>query len=118
MPQDSYSDNPKDETLVASPESQTPKPQGSELAAAISTSNSNAFTIHRDESLEPSVPKARDTHLNASEKDNIHPYVQTLSISNLESCVALENAIFPEQERCSREKVDKPPMRRIIGALL
>lgn len=40
-----------------------------------------------------------------SERNDLHPYVQTLSLSDLESCVALENAVFPEDERCSREKV-------------
>ena len=36
----------------------------------------------------------------------IHPYTRPLTISDLDSCVALENAAFPiEQERCSREKV-------------
>ena len=35
----------------------------------------------------------------------LHPHVQILSIADLEACVALENAAFPEAERCSREKV-------------
>jgi hypothetical protein len=36
----------------------------------------------------------------------LHPYTCLLTISDLESCVALENAAFPiEQERASREKV-------------
>ena len=39
------------------------------------------------------------------EKGNLHPYVQTLTVADVESCVALENAAFPEHERCSREKV-------------
>lgn len=37
--------------------------------------------------------------------DDLHPHVQVLSISDLDACVALENACFPENERCSREKV-------------
>ena len=36
----------------------------------------------------------------------IHPLVQVLSLHDLESCVAVENAAFPENERCSREKVN------------
>ena len=36
--------------------------------------------------------------------DELHPFVQLLSLSNVEDCVAVENA-FPEAERCSREKV-------------
>ena len=39
------------------------------------------------------------------DKGNLHPYVQTLTVADVESCVALENAAFPEHERCSREKV-------------
>lgn len=40
--------------------------------------------------------------------DELHPFVQLLSTSNVEDCVAVENA-FPEQERCSRDKVRKSP---------
>lgn len=38
--------------------------------------------------------------------DNLHPYTRPLTISDLESCVALENAAFTDpNERASREKV-------------
>jgi hypothetical protein len=37
--------------------------------------------------------------------DDLHPYTQILSLSNLEACVALESGAFPEHERCSRDKV-------------
>ena len=36
--------------------------------------------------------------------DELHPFVQLLSVSNVDDCVAVENA-FPEAERCSRDKV-------------
>ncbi|MCJ1313875.1 hypothetical protein MMC25_007555 [Agyrium rufum] len=39
------------------------------------------------------------------QKDDLHPYVSTLTLADLESCVALENAAFPETERASREKL-------------
>jgi hypothetical protein len=36
----------------------------------------------------------------------LHPYTSLLTISDLDSCVTLENAAFPiERERASREKV-------------
>lgn len=38
-------------------------------------------------------------------RDVLHPYTQTLSLSDIESCVRLEEATFPPQERCTREKV-------------
>ncbi len=41
----------------------------------------------------------------AEERHSWHPYIQTLTESDIESCINLENAAFPEQERCSREKV-------------
>lgn len=41
----------------------------------------------------------------ANKYDNLHPYTQILSLSDLEACVSLEDATFPEHERCSREKV-------------
>ncbi|KXT01180.1 hypothetical protein AC578_592 [Pseudocercospora eumusae] len=37
-------------------------------------------------------------------RDELHPYTQTLSLSDVESCVRLEEATFPPQERCTREK--------------
>lgn len=36
--------------------------------------------------------------------DDLHPFVQLLSVSNVNDCVEVENA-FPEHERCSRDKV-------------
>ena len=36
--------------------------------------------------------------------DELHPFVQVLNVSNVDDCVSVENA-FPEQERCSRDKV-------------
>ncbi|KAL9106289.1 MAG: hypothetical protein Q9227_008688 [Pyrenula ochraceoflavens] len=39
-----------------------------------------------------------------SKRDEVHPFTAVLSLSNLESCVALENVSFPENERCSKEK--------------
>jgi len=35
----------------------------------------------------------------ATHNDSLHPYVSTLGLADLESCVALENAAFPENER-------------------
>jgi hypothetical protein len=39
------------------------------------------------------------------DKNKLHPYVQILSITDLDACIALENAAQPEGHRCSREKV-------------
>ena len=38
-------------------------------------------------------------------RDELHPYTQTLSLTDVESCVQLEEATFPPHERCTREKV-------------
>jgi hypothetical protein len=37
--------------------------------------------------------------------DALHPVTQVLSTANVDECTALEQAVFPEHERCSREKV-------------
>jgi hypothetical protein len=47
----------------------------------------------------------RNRGVAANKYDELHPYTQILSLSNLAACVALENAAFPEHERCSRDKV-------------
>lgn len=36
--------------------------------------------------------------------DELHPFVQVLSVSNVDDCVQVEGAL-PEAERCSRDKV-------------
>ncbi|KAF2805820.1 acyl-CoA N-acyltransferase [Mytilinidion resinicola] len=36
--------------------------------------------------------------------NELHPYCQALTSSDLESCIHLENATFPPHEACSREK--------------
>lgn len=41
----------------------------------------------------------------ANKYDDLHPFAQILALSDLEACVTLESAAFPEHERCSRDKV-------------
>ena len=43
--------------------------------------------------------------------DRLHPVTQVLSVSNAEECTALESEVFPENERCSREKVSNSFLR-------
>jgi len=38
-------------------------------------------------------------------RDDLHPYTQSLTKSDIESCIKVEEATFPPNERCSREKV-------------
>lgn len=38
-------------------------------------------------------------------RDALHPYTQVLSIANVDECVQVENATFPEHERATPEKV-------------
>ncbi|KAF6224831.1 hypothetical protein HO133_010025 [Letharia lupina] len=99
MPQDLFSDS-----LVASPESQTPRLDVSEGSTATGNDGYNDFTIHRQEGKRSSAQQLRTNRAKVNERNDLHPYVQTLSLSNLESCVALENAVFSELERCAREK--------------
>ena len=99
-------------SLVASPEPQNANLDidiSEGISTAIGQDGYNEFTIYpQDEnpmSMSMSAQQMRINRAKINQRNDIHPYVQTLSISNLESCVALENTVFPEEERCSREKV-------------
>lgn len=46
---------------------------------------------------QPTLPKR-------SQLDDLHPFVQILSVADADDCVRVESA-FPEHERCSKEKV-------------
>ncbi|KAK5167185.1 uncharacterized protein LTR77_007916 [Saxophila tyrrhenica] len=41
---------------------------------------------------------------NNDKRDELHPYTQTLTISDVESCTRLEEEAFPPNERATREK--------------
>lgn len=45
----------------------------------------------------------------------IKPYVQTLTVSDVDSAVKLEDATFPPEERATREKVFVPPSLHFIS---
>ena len=98
----------KEEPVVASPDATTPGPDSVDEATAVSSDGHNEFTIHRSEGEKENALQLHHDRNAIKERNNLHPYAQTLSISNLEDCVALENAVFPEHERCSREKVKSP----------
>lgn len=101
MPRDLFGRAPKDEaTLTASPESQA---RSGDLVATDS-GGYNEFTIHHEDET-PNFGTSRFGRGNGTDLSDLHPYVQTLSLADVESCVALEKATFPEHERCSREKV-------------
>ena len=41
----------------------------------------------------------------ASKRNEVHPYTQTLTLRDVDSCVILEDLAFPPNERASRAKV-------------
>lgn len=50
-------------------------------------------------------------------RDELHPYTQTLNLSDIDSCVKLEEAAFPPEERATREKVSRIPINQSITNL-
>ena len=71
-----------------------------------------------DEHLESSAMNMEDEDdiINAlsqrnSKRDELHLFVQSLTLSDIESCIRLEDATFPPNERCTREKVSRPIKR-------
>jgi len=69
--------------------------------------NSTEFEINSSEEQQDGrfILQRRTLQDRANTSQNLHPYTRPLTISDLESCIALEDAAFPENERCSREKV-------------
>ncbi|TKA82946.1 hypothetical protein B0A55_01320 [Friedmanniomyces simplex] len=72
-------------------------------------SSSSSFTMDADDetNLFRSLARRNNNNNNTntnSKRDEIHPYTQTLSLSDIESCLLLEEAAFPPEERCTREK--------------
>jgi hypothetical protein len=89
---------PRDLDLEERPISLTESPHSTEESEEQHVNG--GFVIVRDQKGDESMQS------NSSAK--IHPYTRPLTISDLDSCIALENAAFPiEQERCSREKVSQ-----------
>ena len=52
----------------------------------------------------PSPPEEQHT---SGTYDQVKPYVQSLTMLDVESCTKLEEATFPPQERCSKDKVSR-----------
>lgn len=86
----------------------------------MSANNSHPFSHGMDDDDEDSSPLhplmsrlqnrllSRNTNMNrasSSKFDNLHPYTSILSVADVDQCVELEKSAFPENERCSREKV-------------
>ncbi|MCJ1355262.1 MAG: hypothetical protein MMC33_005253 [Icmadophila ericetorum] len=86
--------------LTASPEVKTPQPGDTQEDGQ----GVNGFIIHSDDS-EDRDQQASATMRRKNDEKNIHPYVQTLSLADLDSCLAVENTAFPEHHRATREKV-------------
>ena len=90
--------SPAEPIITASPEMKSPSNRSDSDEPE---DTANEYSIFRDERDEMEVELSAKLKAN----DDLHPHVQVLSINDLEACVALENACFPEHERCSREKV-------------
>lgn len=82
-------------------------------------SNTNEVQTHQDELQQQEDKKeaqpegtmfanlANSTSRDDSnpQRDDLHPYTQTLTLSDVDSCTVLEEAAFPPNERATREKV-------------
>lgn len=110
-----------DPQRMPSPPSPSPSQQNSDYDSDSSSSESGAVQIYggsnRSKLKTAAGADVAAMGVNAQEREirtmnDLHPYVQTLSLADLDSCVALENAAFSEEERCSREKVREPILFR------
>jgi len=86
---------PRDLDLEKRPVTLTESPNSTEESGE--HHGNGQFIILRDHQAQPSKgPKGLA---------KLHPYTRPLTLSDVDSCVALEDVAFPENERCSREKV-------------
>ncbi|KAK4499545.1 hypothetical protein PRZ48_010061 [Zasmidium cellare] len=78
------------------------------LSGMSGLSKSNKATNIERETAMDATDNASNTNdaSSATPRDEIHPYCQTLSLSDVDSCTRLEEATFPPQERCTREKFE------------
>ena len=106
MPRDIFAQQTSQEPILTeSPEIKSPPSQQTDSMGQDESeeSPSNEYTIFRDDRHDRQMVLSD----NPPQKDGLHPHVQVLSISDLDACIALENATFPETERCTREKVQE-----------
>ena len=96
---------PRDLDLEERPIALTESPNSTEESdAQHSNGKFVIFRGHEEDNREDNHEADKSKQSNGLAK--LHPYARPLTISDLDSCVALENAAFSiEQERCSREKV-------------
>ncbi|PIA93010.1 hypothetical protein CB0940_04109 [Cercospora beticola] len=88
-----------DDTLDSMPQLSSQKQEGPPLQTPFLSSNDD------DQDQDSDATEYMDELGQSNEKrDPLHPYTQTLSLSDVESCVRLEDAAFPPAERASREK--------------
>lgn len=111
MPRDLFPQRSAEEAQVSkNPEQQTPESSNE----ARENEGYNEFTIYSEsydkDQLSAGMKKAE-------KRNDLHPYVTTLSLADVESCIRLEDASFPEHERCSREKVRSTKASRARGVL-
>jgi len=92
----------------AEPDPESPEPSAGDESHQ--THAPNNFII-----LSADPPQSGDGSLGLKD---LHPLTRPLTIADLNSCVALENAAFEEHERCSREKVisGNTPFQQFAGS--
>lgn len=94
MPRDL--ENEKPPTLTESPNSVgTERSDSEETSPSPTSERQKAFVI---------IPQERQ--IKTKTPNNLHPYTRPLTIQDLDSCIALENATFTDpNERATPEKV-------------
>lgn len=82
-----------------------PRDLSSLVSDSIGSSDNNNSEQQHEPQDEPMMFRNAAQNQSNSKRDDLHPYTQTLTLSDIDSCVLLEEAAFPPQERATREKV-------------
>jgi hypothetical protein len=94
----------KQESLADIQSFDLPNYQGSTMDSD-GSSNIPAGEAEMDREDEDNLVQAISNSHGPSQRDQLHPYTQTLTLNDVDSCTLLEEAAFPPNERATNEKV-------------
>jgi hypothetical protein len=93
---------PRDLNLVAKEDSLQGMPQLTKSPDEVEEREPPMDADDEDDMIESFQNGISDSN---PKRDELHPYTQTLTLSDVDSCTTLEEATFPPHERCTKEKV-------------
>ncbi|KAI9848843.1 MAG: hypothetical protein M1837_006359 [Sclerophora amabilis] len=73
--------------------------------ASVENAADHHDVVLKDEPFREIKAAARASNKSTAKRNDLHPYVRPLTLSDVESCVTMEAHSFSENERCTRDKI-------------